>query len=550
MKKILALVAAMLCLVMILASCGNVKSANIDDYLNPDYIPEEVTLKTYNYISDLEGYTLSETNGRFAVFTKVTLPDLVLNPDAKAYTSYKLFSISAAKVIASFAGSNISCSFSFDGNAPIATVAKTTFNLTTGESIDTTYIAYDAAGNQLLSSSHVIPAAKSFADLVVFNYAAYSENEETGALTKVNDVSEFIALDTTVEYTDEFFYIEKDDEIIVYDRDFNLIAAWEAPSYANSYNANIMNDGNVLIQYTYELDSEATKYDFYEVEDGLTVKYDLVSLLFNPAKDTTKELKLDFIVAYLYSNNWLQRNQKEGNSKYSTDFENVASIIPIVDKKIDSSDNAQDRVIMDNKANVKKSLKIIDNQSNSGFKKVADDLYAISLKVGYALVNGDGEIVNVINNESLKLEADYIIGESAVYNYDLTIAYNLIENDASIMGTIDDSILVKSSRSNGYDIILLTEGQQKNIYSYTKQDIVPGVTNAVPTATVSFLFDEGNDFYCIHNSISGYSYYNAEGNLIISTQQPMVKVASYDNTVLLKGASALATDVYFTFTTK
>ena len=553
MKKTLALVAMILCLVMVLASCGNIKSAKIDDYLNPDYTPEDVVLKKSNYISEVEGYELAETNGSFAVFTKITLPDLLANPDAKTTVSYKLFSLAANKVIASVAGTNIECDFSFDENAPIATVQKNTFNQKTGDVTETTYTAYDAAGNQLVYSTKAIAAAREFADdLVLFNNATYQVDEETGALTKIKDVPEYVTLAEYLEYNDKYFYAGNENKIVVYDRDFNFVAHWSAPSYAaeEMCNINLLNDGNVLIQYYYELDSDAAKYDIYEVnETGITVKYDLVSLIFNPAKNSTKKLDLDFLVYSVTTNADLQKDFEEGNSKFSAEFENIAYICPIVDKKIDYSDDAMDLVITDNKLGAMKSLKILDNQATSGPRKVATDLYAVSLKIGYALVNGKGEVVNVINNESLKLKDDYIVGEKTIYNYDLTVAYDLAGNDASVLGYMGDSILVKSNRSNGYDIILLTEGSQKTVHSHTEKIIV-GTNVTTTEVVIEFLYDEGNNFYCIHNSVSGYSYYNANGDLIISTQQPMNMVASYENTVLLKGTSALAADVYFTFTEK
>ena len=553
MKKILALVASILCLVMILASCGSIKTAKIEDYLNPEYTPEDIVLKKSNYISELEGYELTETNGSFAVFTKITLPNLTKNPDAKTTVSYKLFSIAANKVIASAAGTNINCEFSFDENAPIAIIEKTTYNTKTGDILETDYTAYDAAGTQLVSSTRAISGATQFADdLILFNNVAYQEDEETGALTKIKDIPEYVALAEYLDYNDNYFYAGDDNNVVVYDRDFNFVASWSAPSYAAEEMCimHLLNDGNLLIQYYYELDSDSAKYDVYEVnETGITVKYDLVSLIFNPEKNSVKELDLDYLVYNVTTNAELQKEYEEGNSEFSAEFENIAYICPIVDKKLDYSDDAMDLVIMNNKAGAMQSLKILDNQSTSAPRKVATDLYAVSLKIGYALINGKGEVINVINNESLELKDDYIVGEQTIYNYDLTVAYDLAGNDASVLGYMGDSILVRSNRSKGYDILLLTEGNQKTVYSYTKKTTT-GTNTTTTEVVVEFLYDEGNDFYCIHNSVSGYAYYNANGDLIISTQQPLTVVASYENTVLLKGISAALTptDVYFTFT--
>ena len=556
MKKLrlLSLISAVLCLVLVFAACDTVRKGKISDYLNTGYKPVDTKLGQSAYLSELDGYDLINSNGYFAVFSKTNVStDPVAVPTVTV--SYKLLSLSKGQVIATVAETNTLCDVELDDEAPIAIIAKSTLDIDTQDVISTQYTAYDAAGTQLATSSNEFEDSYTFADLTIFNYVAYKEDVKTGALVKQAEISEFTKLDSCNAWTDEYYYVSTSETLIVYDHSFKIVASWTIPSYAeDSLTYFVLNDGKVFIQYTYALDSEAKKFDYYEIEDGETVKYDVVSLVLNPKKNTVKEKELDVVISNLVSNTTLKTLEQmfedvdPSNSSLSDDFENIAVIVPIIDKKLDSSSDACDIVIMDNNLNVKKSLKTVENQELILAEKVADNLYSIKLKGGTALVNGDSKVVNVINNSAIQLVDDYIIGETAIYKYDLTKAYDLIANDAEILAYLGDSILIRADKTDGYDIVLLYEGNQTTIYSY--KDVVDATLAPVPATT--FDYDEDAGFFYIHNPVSGdYTYYNAENEIITTTQKELsVSSASAYGSVLLSGLNENLDAVYFIFTAK
>ena len=531
--KLISVVASVLCILMLCTACATPKG-KISNYLNPDYVPEKAVLKSNSYVSELEGYIMGEHNQYFAIFEK--LPDVT---EGEVAASYKIFSMTKASVIATFSGADFTFDFDLVDAIPMVIVEQNHVDLTEPENTDTTYMAYDANGTQIVSSKHEFDDPYRFADLVMFNYAAYSVDKKTGALEKQSDVPEFLQLDECDKYNENYFYVMDDGELIVYDREFNLVSTWSAPSYALETNMFVLNDGNVLIQYSYELDTEEKKYDVYESNDGATAKYDLVSLIYKVVKGSVKELELDFVVESVFTNENAQRNEDEGNSRYSEKFENIAYISPIVDKKIDSSADAMDIVIMNNKAKVQKSLKILDDQATMLPIKISEDVYAILLKNGYALVDGKSRVLSILNNTELELTNDYIVGEAAIYNFDLTKAYDLIENDAKVLEIMDESVFVRAETKNGYEIILLRDGEQKTVFTR--------VDDEIPSKLVFGEIENG--FYYIYNTeIGEYTYYNAKGETIISTASKLETIGSTSgDNLLLAEIDETLVPKYFVF---
>ena len=81
-------------------------------------------------------------------------------------------------------------------------------------------------------------------------------------------------------------YLERyGDVYTVYDKSLNVVLKYSAPSYSYTLNvAQVLANGNLLVQYSVRLDEEAAEYDY--ISSGN--KYDLVTILVT--KDATTEL--------------------------------------------------------------------------------------------------------------------------------------------------------------------------------------------------------------------------------------------------------------------
>ena len=550
-SKLFLLLAALLVSAMLLTSCGG--TVAMDTILNAEYDPAEDVYATAGAIAELEGYSpltvdvdvdvdLEEgievepeyvANDEFVVFVKV----VAALDDAPATISYKILSLRIGDVVATFAESKTDYDFTLYDAIPMFQVEKTvaiekTVVTEAGETTTTTYktdyAMYDGTGSKVDSSKNELAAPELFADLyenlVVYDCVGYSA-EDNGALTKVVDIPEYIALEDCVAGAD-YYYVDNYDSVTVYDKEFAYVSTYSAPNYADECNFYFLNDGNVLVQYSYQVDEDVKKFDYIDGE-GYPRKMELVSLLFDVAKDETKELDLDYVV--LDVTPWyvlVDENETDtADAMYlaGEKLENTAIIAPIQNQHVDASFDNLQFVLMSNKIKTGDSLKMLENQAPYLPEKIgADgegtDLYWAWLYKGAAIVDIEGNVIQMINDtEALNQVGQYFVTESAIYDLTLTKVYDFNENDAVLYGTMDNTIFVKEQNDNGYEIVTFCDGAKDTVFTYKKDaELHDG-----------FAIVEGSDCYYIHKAASGdYVYYNAEGTKLVTTQVKLAALAS------------------------
>lgn len=540
MKKtrLLWLAAVLLLSAMILSSCGSVSS--VTKILNKDYDPSADVFTKEAIISELAGYSVADANGEFVLLENQT--DTAL--------SRKIFSFRAEKVILTLASTTYEYGIDFvevdsvlpmfivsqkeiESEEAVAPLADTENTETPGATSapaddDVTYTLYDAQGNVVKTTDYEADKPSYFVkDLVIYDGAAYAISDD-GVLTKEVDVPEYIELDGyCYDYNDDYYYFYDNEGILVYDHSFNLVSSWYAPYYdAEGVDPGffVLNNGDILVQYMYELDEDSKKYDISYAEDGYTAKLDLVSLVVSAEDGKAKEVELDYLVYYVLPNYELY-DEEEDDNRYTDSFENIALLRPIVNKKVNESEAAVQVVLLTNKGKVDKVIEFVDNQGASLPRKLAEDRYILSTLAGYVILNDKGDVIKSFNN-ALEQCGSYFIGEKAIYDLDLNVVYNLVENDAKVMenGFVGDTVFVEVETDTSYSVIAFCNGEQKTILTKTEGS----------ESTVSFeLF--GGIGYVLTDSASGdHKYYNAEGTLIVTTSYELSMVGrSYEGDVML-----------------
>ena len=538
-SRIAWLIAGMLLVSMLLTSCSNGAVSSVDKFLNEDYDPTETTYSAATGIYDLNGYTVLNVNGsdltnsEFAIFTST----------AAEAISYKIFSLRSGKVVRTIAEPNTMYTFNLIDDAPVVFVTKVkidpAIDVTQGldNIIDTTYEVYDATGELVVSSDNAV-APVVFADLVIYDYVTYSVSEE-GELKEEKTVPEYLMLEDCLAWNEDYYYVTDDNvTVAVYDHDFNLVSVWNAPSYAmEDLSVNVLNNGDILVQYVKMVDEDAKKYDLlFAVEEILTVKADLVTLLISAKNGEEKELDVDFVIENVRTNYELYDADEE-NNRYNDKFENIATISYIVDKQIDESATGRDIVLMNNKGKVEKSLKMVENQAASLPRKLGENAYTVNLvSGGSALIEGNGSVIQAMNG-NMRYEAGYVIGTQAIYDLQMEVVYDLRENNATVAAIMDNTVFIRAESANGYDIISLKGSDKTTIYSFS--DLVE--------ATTVLTFSEYADVYEIHNLMSGdYVYYNADGTVLITTTSKLYYLAGSQEvgTALFWNGDAAAATYY------
>jgi len=531
-SKILVLVAALLVAVMALTACGG--SVAIKDYINPDYDTSAEVITAAEKISALKGYTYVEDNGYIAVFAMID------EEDATKVT-YKLVSLADASVVATL--SKAKTAFTFAKYGPTYLVTAVTAEEPAADSDfipepKTEYTLYDVTGKAIATSKyesevHYI-TERSY---LLYDRVAY-EVDAKGALTKLADIPEYVSADIDL-ISEDYFYVESDNAIIVYDHEFNYVSFYELPGYATEADFFLLDNGNYLVQYWVELDSDAKKYDIYEVVDELTVKYDLVTLVVSAEDGSAKEIKLNYLVEEVETNSKLFDADDDNNMYIEDSFENIVYLIPIEDGKVNNANSAAEIRFMDNKGKVGDSLKLYDDMlAYSAPQKIADDVYATYGATGIVLVNGEGEVLKRLTNiSSIELVGNYFIGEYAIYSADLSeVVYDLKENKVDDYEIVGDSIFMSIELDGGeYQVVLFANGETKTIYnSKTMSD------------TKKFELVESIDGYYLYDiAADEYTYYNANGDKIFSAKAKATFFAFGDNTAIAAVLVEGETTYYF-----
>lgn len=523
-SRIILLVTALLLSAILLTSCAGGKIAAVKDVsavLNVDYDLSSEPYTKSTELSALAGTTTNPENAsdEFMIFALEDTEDYTK-------TTYKVLSLRSDSVILSFTtDENTSFAFTPVQDFPALLVTKTVvadvedFEIT--PEITTTYYLYDAAA-QLIASSETASEVTQIADLLVYDHVAYKVDNETGKLVKELEIPEYMNISYMVDYNDTYFYALTESGISLYDRSFNRVSTWTAPDFDDDsiYDLNfyILNNGDMIVQYFVVLDEDTTKYDLTIVDGEETIKADLVSALITAKNGKSKELKLEYVIDDITRNSDLYDDDKTAEENYFVDkFENIATIRPIVDGKILSSEADKNIVLMNNKAKLGKSLKIVDNQAAELPTKIADGLYSVPmLDGGVTIVDAKGNVVHSMNN-SLSVVGNYFVGDRSIYDMDLKSVYDLSKKDVEIFDTLGDTILIKSGADDDYKIISLRAGEEKVIYTYNE------------SSTSSFeVIDDS--VYCIMDDNGNYSYYNEAGTKLISTTNELTAIhTSYEH---------------------
>ena len=561
-SRIVWLIAALLVLATCLTSCGVSTISNVGKYLNKNYDLTPDMVEDTASLDDLKGYTLVPNEGgdEFLLFTNTAEPNAL----GQVFTSYKVFGLSEGKIIVDVSANLAKTWVDIDFLDQSLVVSKITVDdealakaVTDGEVtaeisaavlalvtdpstletvlkdkvakkyVTVSYTLYDVTGKEVAVSDEKNDA-RDFGDLVIFNYKAYETNKETGELTEKMDVPEYMELDTCHGYNDTYFYVFDNSssyKITVYDRSLNVVSVWYMPDYGDEsfevVSLKILNNGDMLFQYYLVQDEDAKKFDYTFVNDGVTMKVDLITKLISVKNGDAKDLDVNYVIDSLYTNEMLyDEDLDENDNAFNDKFDNIATVYYIEDQRLIKTAATKDIVLLSNKGKIQKSLKLLDNQvaSLNAIHKVGDDLYAVdTLAGGLTLVKGNGEVVLSVNKNMSVVAGTYVIGERAIYDLELNVVYDLIEEDAEIEKIMDDVIFIREITDEGYNIVALKADSTDTSVVYSHKD--------EGDATSCTFYDNATfGYYVIEEEDGDLVYYNAAGEEIIKTTEALTFV--------------------------
>lgn len=517
-------IAAILLVTMLLSSCGgsikHVKSYY--DVFDQDmaytsgvsYDATYVALpELENYVidsyADTDGYNVELANEEFVVFTTLTETGVI---------SHKVLSMRSQKVVATFAEKNAIHEIRLSDGIPGFVVKKTVIDpdidtlLGLSNVISVTYSLYDAVGNHVVTTTNKeMPYA--LADMVIYDYSVYTY-DQNGVITKKRDIPEYLLLEDCFYWNDTYLYVaEGCNGYSVYDRDFRSISHWCAPGYdMDGCDMYVLNNNNVLVQYKVILDNDAEKFDYViNNDDYLNLKIDLATFIVDVKTGEAKELKdFDYVIGGVTSKESMLRGSNDPSLADYFKFDNLVTLIPIVDQHLDDSHASIELVKFSDKGKIEKSVKFVDYQEASLPSRIDEDLFTVGLLTGQtAIVKADGEIIHKLD-KSYRIVDRYIVGTQAIYNFDLEKVYDIRENMGTVIGIIENTVYINEDKGNGYDIVTFRGGETRTIFSYNIDD---------PSGNVFQLMEPAH-CYMIYNAGSGeFSYYNSEDEHITNSSK-------------------------------
>jgi hypothetical protein len=517
---ITVLAVALLASTLLLSSCGSVNSY-FDIFSKEMPYGEELSYSSKyvalpeleNYVIDSyideDGATVELADEEFAVFTTLTETGII---------SHKVLSMRLQKVIATFAEKNAIHEIRLVEDAPAFFVKKTVIDpdidpmLGLDNIVSVAYSLHDAAGSCVVTSDNKkMPYA--LADMIIYDYAAYTY-DASGVISKKCDVPEYLLLEKCFDWNKDYLYVkDTQNGYTVYDRDLNSVSYWCAPGYdMDGCDMYVLDNGDVLVQYKVILDNDTEEFDYViNDDDYLNLKIDLETFIVDAKSGKAKELEdFAYVVGSVISREAMLRNSEEQDAEDYFKFENLAVLLPIVEKHLDDSPAATDLVKLTSKGKIRKSVKFVDYQSADLPTRIDEDLFTVGLLTGQtAIVKENGVIVHKLD-KSYRIVDKYIVGTQAIYDFDLNKVYDLRAHKGTVMGMVDGTVYINVETSVGYDVIAFRRGETKTLYSFNADS---------PSGDVFQLMEEAH-CYMIYKAGSGeFMYYNAEDESITNSSK-------------------------------
>lgn len=343
--------------------------------------------------------------------------------------------------------------------------------------------------------------------------------------------------DEDIEKVGEFYLEYEESYIAIYDASLNLVTTYYVPSYVGeSAEAVCLSNGNVLIQYSLAQDIMAEDYDYLA---GMT-KYNLCTLLLNAESGKLKELKADWVLV----DDEVMFDEGDGDWIYNEKIENIVWVTYIVDQRVDSSEAAVKMVSMTNKGKVAGVIdNLIPNMDSDGLWHVSTNRWIATNLAGQDfLLNEKGEILGEVTGlDESKANASFFVLNSKIYDWDLNVKLNLVEQKCDDYEILEHSVWFENE-----------DGEQK---LYINGEVKTLIDKAAVEADKRELHILSDALYVIIDTATEgtvkYELYNDAGTLLTTVDNAIfgldciIYTADSNNAVLIKGTDKEAKTVYY-----
>lgn len=511
MKRGVALVALMLTVVTLLASCAaGAKSVKLGKLLdkNAAYKSETLALTKGEKVSDLSDKAVT---GSAAM-----LVQLVKNG------THVIYNMDTAKTVLTIEKPS-------EGDVDV-TLHTFTFKqkqygyvqaVHTNEEGSVRTELYDATGAKVATAAYRTSVTTA-ADLLYFDgkcyrFAADGMMGEAFAYSVLNEMPNIIA------YNEDYYLAKEDYRYVVYDRLLLEVSAFEIPAYASVNVQTMLPNGKILVQYRYELEENAKKYD-YLVEKPLFVdgptdysvkqlaKMNMVTLLVNAKNGKAKEIKCDYL---LMNARGVQMQDYENAGLKLDKIGVICTAVKIEDERMDMTR----RMYVTLDKNGKVSEYTVNGARVLRVAMVASDRYTATTDEHTFLLNGKGDVIGDISNG--RIFGKYVLCDNKVYDLSLKLVTDLGEGGFTVSYTMDRALVIRNVNGdialyteNGDIVTLAGEKSEASLYDMQNEYVV-----ILREGHYVVVAQDGNEILTVENEGAMQPVYASENAILVSVPE-------------------------------
>ncbi len=487
-KRLLPLVALVLCAVVMLTACGGLSFNK--KMIEKSYVKDSLT---HTKLSSFDGYSIAGGSDEVLIFSKTIgtgvqfrVYNLRTEQEiTEATTEYTAEQVTAFVQLATTAPVSV--------NGRVIEIAKIntvrneiTYNYytVTGEPISTASDERGVFVNDCLWVNGTVYRFDPVAEEPIIT--SYERNELAGDIP------------TADTYNEDYYYDMDGSSLFVYDKEYKLLGSWTAPSYAESLQFHVFADGYAVAQYRVILDENAEKYDLFM--NG--TKYDFVTVRINPKNCKASNINTDYILGQVYP-----VEDKDDTANILGNLKNYAVVYEIKDRRVDTTYS----MIMDLSSSLSGSRVWYHNGENIEPAYAGNGYIALrGEKTGTVwLFDAKGKEVGEINGAKAFTEK-FILGTEAIYDYSLNKLC-----DIEVAGV--DNLVYKSRLGN--NLLFQATNGTGTYYLYTG-----GTTFTFLGDSAALVMDQTEyGVYAEKNATGNYTYYDASRQQLFTS----LSVASF-----------------------
>ncbi len=546
-KLIIAIVALVLCFACLFAACkekepttSQTETKSGDIFTAETYQAKSAYRYTEATKLALDGYTYSSYNRELVLFTKTEA----------GVTTTAIYNIAEERIVQTFvdeadlvASVTYNVSLSRANKNPYFVAHKRTHDL----SADTdayVHTLYNAKGTVVANvedtTSNTMPDVT--LDFVEFGDKLYRMSTD-GNLTLLdwygalsNDIPSLSGKQGDYYYKTSTSASDK--SVTVYDATLKLKAYYALPSYAKEPVFGVLDNGNVFIQYFVAKDATDNDYDvIFEENDGifrdLAGRYDLEQKILNIADNSTSDMRIDYIAYYLMSKTTLEEEGESLNA-INKDFLNLCVAYKLNDKYVDLS--REMILTLTNNGALQSVITGTFLPNEDDFAQVvAEDRVLVEDLAGRKyLYKFDKTLIGEVSDADFL--ANFILGETAVYDYNLSVLFAYKDQGYSYYGRMGDNLVfTKNNEENETEYYLYTG-------TGTPTMIASGNQSYRSYRSATYAVTSYDDS---HNVLS-VDLYNAQGTKLITLDKTISSdYGSTDEGFIIKTYDAENNEVYY-----